>query len=99
MFCRSYTHRLKALLKGSLSTEEIDFVCTRNGETLYVQVAVELSRTETIEREFGNLLKIKDNYPKIVVSAERSFENSFEGVEHVYIKDFLSSNLKGSIVK
>ena len=45
------------------------------------------------------LLKIKDNYPKIVVSAERSFENSFEGVEHVYIKDFLSSNLKGSIVK
>jgi predicted AAA+ superfamily ATPase len=84
---------------GSLSTEEIDFVCTRNGETLYVQVAVELSRTETIEREFGNLLKIKDNYPKIVVSAERSFENSFEGVEHVYIKDFLSSNLRGSIVK
>lgn len=84
---------------GSLSTEEIDFVCTRNGETLYVQVAVELSRIETIEREFGNLLKIKDNYPKIVVSAERSFENSFEGVEHVYIKDFLSSNLKGSIVK
>lgn len=84
---------------GSLSTEEIDFVCTRNGETLYVQVALELSRTETIEREFGNLLKIKDNYPKIVVSAERSFENSFEGVEHVYIKDFLSSNLKGSIVK
>ena len=84
---------------GSISTEEIDFVCTRNGETLYVQVAVELSRTETIEREFGNLLKIKDNYPKIVVSAERSFENSFEGVEHVYIKDFLSSNLKGSIVR
>jgi predicted AAA+ superfamily ATPase len=84
---------------GSISTEEIDFVCTRNGETLYVQVAVELSRTETIEREFGNLLKIKDNYPKIVVSAERSFENSFEGVEHVYIKDFLSSNLKGSIFK
>lgn len=84
---------------GSLSTEEIDFVCTRNGETLYVQVALELSRTETIEREFGNLLKIKDNYPKIVVSAERSFENSFEGVEHVYIKDFLSSNLKGSIFK
>jgi predicted AAA+ superfamily ATPase len=84
---------------GSISTEEIDFVCTRNGETLYVQVAVELSRSETIEREFGNLLKIKDNYPKVVVSAERSFENSFEGVEHVYIKDFLSSNLKGSIFK
>lgn len=78
---------------GALATEEIDFVCTRNGETLYVQVAIELSRSETIEREFGNLLKIKDNYPKIVVSGERSFENSYEGVEHVYIRDFLSSEL------
>jgi predicted AAA+ superfamily ATPase len=78
---------------GALATEEIDFVCTRNGETLYVQVAIELSRPETIEREFGNLLKIKDNYPKLVVSGERSFENSYEGVEHVYIRDFLSSEL------
>lgn len=78
---------------GTLSTEEIDFVCTRGGETLYVQVAIELSSPETIAREFGNLLKIKDNYPKIVVSGERSFENSYEGVEHIYIRDFLSSTL------
>ncbi|MDE6515597.1 MAG: DUF4143 domain-containing protein, partial [Bacteroidales bacterium] len=76
---------------GYLATEEIDFVCTRNGETLYVQVAEELSRPETIAREFGNLLKIKDNYPKFVVSNERSFENSYEGVEHVYIRDFLGT--------
>ena len=78
---------------GTLATEEIDFVCTRNGETLYVQVAIELSRPETIERELGNLLRIKDNYPKIVVSGERSFENSYEGIEHIYIRDFLSSDL------
>lgn len=78
---------------GTIATEEIDFVCTRNGETLYVQVAVELSSPETITREFGNLLKIKDNYPKIVVSGERSFENSYEGVVHIYVRDFLSSTL------
>ena len=78
---------------GVLATEEVDFVCTRNGETLYVQVAAELSSPETITREFGNLLKIKDNYTKIVVSSERSFENSYEGVEHIYIRDFLSSTL------
>jgi uncharacterized protein len=78
---------------GVLATEEVDFVCTRNGETLYVQVAVELSSPETITREFGNLLKIKDNYTKIIVSSERSFENSYEGVEHIYIRDFLSSTL------
>jgi predicted AAA+ superfamily ATPase len=78
---------------GTLLPEEIDFVCTRGGETLYVQVAIELSLPDTIAREFGNLLKIKDNYPKIFVSSERSFENSYEGVEHIYIRDFLSSTL------
>ncbi|MEG1938064.1 MAG: ATP-binding protein [Akkermansia sp.] len=77
---------------GTMNTEEIDFVCTRGGETLYVQVAMELSSSETIYREFGNLLKIRDNYPKIVVSGERSFENSYDGVKHIHIRDFLSSS-------
>ncbi len=75
---------------GALKTEEIDFVCTKNGETLYVQVCLELSKEETIKREFGNLLNIKDNYPKIVISAEESFENSYNGVKHIYIRDFLT---------
>ena len=83
---------------GTVSAEEIDFVCIRNGETLYVQVTIELSRQATIDREFGNLLKIKDNYPKIVVSGEKSFESTHEGIEHIYIKDFMSSTLSHSIL-
>ena len=78
---------------GTLHSEEVDFVCTRNGETIYVQVSAELLRQETIEREFGNLLKIKDNYPKIVISGERSFENSFQGIKHIYIRDFLTTKI------
>lgn len=84
---------------GSFDYEEIDFVCTKSGETIYVQVAIELTREDTISREFGNLLKIKDNYPKIVVSGEKSFENSYEGIEHIYIRDFLSSTLTHSVLK
>ena len=84
---------------GTLGTEEIDFVCKRNGEILYVQVSLELSKQETIEREFGNLLKIKDNYPKVVVSGEKMFENTYEGIEHIYIRDFLSSVLLHSITR
>lgn len=75
---------------GYQGTEEIDFVCTRCGETLYVQVTLEMRSQNTIDREFGNLLRIKDNYPKLVVSAERSFENTYQGIEHMYIRDFLS---------
>ncbi len=79
---------------GSLQTEEIDFVCTKGGETLYVQVTLELSKEETIRREFRNLLNIKDNYPKIVISTDELYENSYEGVKHVYIRDFLSTSLE-----
>ncbi|MFR9546993.1 MAG: ATP-binding protein [Rikenellaceae bacterium] len=79
---------------GAMQSEEIDFVCTKGGETLYVQVTQELFKEETIAREFGNLLNIKDNYPKIVVSADESYENSYEGVKHIYIRDFLSSHVE-----
>jgi predicted AAA+ superfamily ATPase len=82
---------------GVLQSEEVDFVCTKNGETLYVQAAQELSRTDTINREFGNLLRIKDNYPKIVVSADKSFENTYKGVEHIYIRNFLSGIPSASV--
>jgi predicted AAA+ superfamily ATPase len=76
---------------GTAAGKEIDFVCEKRREKLYVQVTQELSREDTIEREFGNLLPINDNYPKIVVSAERSFENTYEGIRHIYIRDFLTS--------
>jgi len=79
------------VIVGALGADEINFVCRKNGETIYVQVAIELTQTETIEREFGNLLRIKDNYPKIIVTGEQSFENTFEGIQYIYIRDFLSS--------
>ena len=99
LVCNHLSHCGYDVKIGTIATEEIDFVCTRGGETLYVQVSVELSKQDTIDREFGNLLRIKDNYPKIVVSGEKSFENSYEGVEHIYIRDFLSSNLSRTILK
>jgi uncharacterized protein len=74
---------------GSLTGQEIDFVCERKGERLYVQVALRLDGQATIDREFGNLLNIKDNYPKIVVTADHFEGNTYEGIKHLYIRDFL----------
>jgi predicted AAA+ superfamily ATPase len=76
---------------GMVSNQEIDFVCERSNERIYVQVAVELSKEETIKREFENLLKIKDNYPKMVVTSDKSFTNTYQGIKHVYIRDFLNN--------
>lgn len=79
---------------GALATQEIDFVATRNGERLYVQVATELLHAETFQREVGNLLRIKDNYPKLVVTAQESHENTYEGVRLVGIREFLTQSVQ-----
>ncbi len=76
---------------GWLETQEIDFVATKNNEITYVQVALRLDNDKTIEREFGNLLKIKDNYPKMVITMEEQFENSYRGITHLPIRKFLMS--------
>jgi len=76
---------------GTLHQSEIDFVCQRNGERQYIQVALRLDEEQTISREFGNLLKIPDAYPKFVVSNQPFYGNTYEGIKHVYIRDFLMS--------
>ncbi|MCL1867871.1 MAG: ATP-binding protein [Paludibacter sp.] len=75
---------------GQINNLEIDFVCERGGEKLYVQVAYILQDEKTMDREFGNLLKINDNYPKIVVSMDEFTGNTYEGIKHLHIQKFLA---------
>jgi predicted AAA+ superfamily ATPase len=74
---------------GALREKEIDFVCESKNEKLYVQVARRLDDQTTVDREFGNLLAIPDNYPKIVVSEDQFTGNTYEGVRHMQIRQFL----------
>ncbi len=74
---------------GSLHAQEIDFVCEKDNERLYVQVALRLDEKTTVDREFGNLLSIKDNYPKMVVTGDHFDGNTYEGIKHLFIRDFL----------
>ena len=76
---------------GWMNANEIDFVCQKDGETVYIQVALRLGDEKTIEREFGNLLKVPDNYPKYVITNDTSYRNTYEGIRHIYIRDFLST--------
>ena len=75
---------------GILNTLEIDFIAERAGEILYIQVALKLEGEATLDREFGNLLKIKDNYPKLVVSGDRFEGNTNQGIQHLSIQQFLT---------
>ena len=76
---------------GVFERNEIDFVCQRNGETMYIQVALRLDEQKTIEREFGNLLAINDNYPKYVITNDQFSGNSYQGIQHINIREFLSA--------
>jgi predicted AAA+ superfamily ATPase len=74
---------------GVLGDKEIDFVTQKNNETKYFQVALQMIDDKTIQREFGNLLAIKDNYPKYVISKDIFSGNTYQGIEHWNIIDFL----------
>ena len=74
---------------GYYGDKEIDFVGEKNGEKLYIQVALKIDSDKTAEREFGNLLKIQDNYPKIVITEDTFSGNSYEGIRHCSIRQFL----------
>lgn len=68
---------------------EIDFVWEKNWEKIYIQVCYLLSSENTIKIEFSNLEKIKDNYKKIVVSMDKTFWNTYNGIENINIIEFL----------
>ncbi|MDR3140461.1 MAG: ATP-binding protein [Tannerellaceae bacterium] len=74
---------------GQLSSLEIDFVAEKDGRMLYIQVCYMFSGESTVQREFGNLLKIENNYPKYVVTMDEFGTGDYNGVEQIHLKDFL----------
>jgi predicted AAA+ superfamily ATPase len=74
---------------GRYGNQEIDFVAEKQGEKLYIQVAYVLPDEAVIQREFGNLLLIQDNYPKWVVSLDEVPIGNIEGVLHKPIWEVL----------
>lgn len=69
--------------------KEIDFVAEKDGECLYVQVAMTVADKDTAEREYGNLAIIPDNYEKIVVTYRDSFPNTVIGIRTLSLREFL----------
>ena len=73
---------------GKSGDKEVDFVCSKRDEKIYVQVTYLLASEETIRREFGVYDTIPDNFPKYVLSLDE-FDMSRNGIRHRNIRDFL----------
>jgi predicted AAA+ superfamily ATPase len=91
MVCIELLKRGYSLFVGKKDALEVDFIAEKNNSRIYVQVAYLLASEETIEREFLPLKKIKDNYPKYVLSMD-TLNFSQEGIMHKNVMKFLMDN-------
>lgn len=76
---------------GKTPDGEIDFVATRQNDTIYVQVTQEIKSGKTEKREFERLLALKDNYPKYVLTTDEFTGGNYKGIKTMHIADFLLS--------
>ena len=90
-----YNHLLfqgYSVVVGILNSSEIDFIAEKNGEKHYFKVALTINDTKTIEREFGNLKNIQDNYQKTVITLDAFSGNTHEGIKNLSLEQFLLSS-------
>ena len=73
---------------GQTGGYEIDFIAYRGADRIYIQVCYLLASEQTIQREFGNLERIDDNFPKYVISGDLP-DFSRNGIKHFNILRFL----------
>ena len=76
---------------GKTNDGEIDFVASRQGDKLYVQVTQEIRSEKTERREYDRLLEIKDNYPKYVLRMDEFTGGNYKGIKSMHVADFLLS--------
>ena len=80
------------LYAGVLYKKEIDFVAIKRSEKLYIQVANSIDDPDTFQREVDPLLRIKDAYPKMILTRTRQEPYQHEGVQIVDVADWLLDN-------
>ena len=74
---------------GKVGETEVDFVAEKPNEKIYIQVTESMLGEEVRERELRPLRLIQDNYEKIVLSMDRSYINSYDGIKSINIIDWL----------
>ena len=75
---------------GRIGTLECDFILrNRDADYAYLQVAYTIAQSkETEDREYRALEKIKDNYPKYLLTTDYLLQKR-SGIRHVNLMDFM----------
>ena len=76
---------------GKLGSAEIDFIATKSDEKLYIQVTESMQSEDVRKRELAPLQKIKDNYPKMILSLDPGLDSTYDGIRSESLIDWLLS--------
>lgn len=74
---------------GKAGETEVDFIAEKPDDKVYIQVTESMLSPETRERELRLLQMIPDNYEKIVLSMDRDFIKSYDGIKSLNLLDWL----------
>ncbi|MDD4583299.1 MAG: hypothetical protein PHR60_03815 [Eubacteriales bacterium] len=74
---------------GKVEDREVDFIATRQDDKKYYQVTASLLSTDVKKRELESLKRIDDNYEKVILTMDKSYLKSIEGIKIINIIDFL----------
>lgn len=74
---------------GKAGSTEIDFVARKDDILEYYQVTSSLTEQATFDREIAPLRKIRDNYPKKILTLDRFTLGNYEGIEVINAIDWL----------
>jgi len=74
---------------GKIDNQEVDFIATKTDEKIYIQVTESMNEPKTRQRELAPLLKIRDNYKKMVIALECGLTQDYEGIKIINALEFL----------
>ncbi len=77
---------------GKTQNGEIDFIATRQGDKLYIQITREINSEKTEKREYDRLLEINDQYPKYLLRTDEYSGGNYQGIKTMHVADFLLSD-------
>lgn len=77
---------------GKKDNLEVDFIAENEKEKIYIQVSASIINEDVLQRELKPLNKIKDNHKKIIISNDKTFISSYDGIEQINIINFLINN-------
>ena len=82
---------------GKLGDLEIDFIAKTPRTVTYIQVSESVRDFATLERELKPFGKLKDSYPCILITMDKTLNEDFEGVRHINALDFLTEKATGAL--